>query len=292
VFAAGFGLVDAVNAPVTQYQIVGLAFAVAGMVMLVGCACLMNPRWHQSSGRIAAIAAGLSGTLVGAYLALAQIAEPEGLDTARLMLWLGIVLTAVGAGVVGWLQAPRSATAAQVGPVTKGLASILAAVGLLAGGAQWWYTNQYLPGKINPALAIHLDATEYGNFPSTDEPATHPRVYKVDVSIKNTSRTTIRAATSMFSVLRFPTRLDVIERAWWTLTPSEVDHGWRARQVEWAQRLHALHIAADTGGHHVQIDQPVLVAFAVRQVIAAAKAGTDLAVDPADVATVGGTLLP
>jgi hypothetical protein len=63
-------------------------------------------------------------------------------------------------------------------------------------------------------------------------------------------------------------------------------------QTLWAQRLHALHIAANTGGHHVQIDQPDLVAFAVRQVIAAARAGTDLVLTPTDVATAGGTLLP
>lgn len=85
--------------------------------------------------------------------------------------------------------------------------------------------------------------------------------------------------------------LEVVERVWRPLTPSEVDHGWRACQVEWADRLHAVHIAADFAGHHVQIDQPDLVAFAVRRVIAAAHADTDLALDPADVATAGGTLL-
>lgn len=86
--------------------------------------------------------------------------------------------------------------------------------------------------------------------------------------------------------------LDVIERVWQPLTPFEVDHGWRACQVEWALRLHAVHVAATTAGHHVQIDQPALVAFVLRQVIAAARAGTDLALDPSDVAAAGGTLLP
>jgi pimeloyl-ACP methyl ester carboxylesterase len=86
--------------------------------------------------------------------------------------------------------------------------------------------------------------------------------------------------------------LDVIERVWQPLTPFEVDHGWRACQVEWARRLQAVHIAATTAGHHVQIDQPALVAFAIRQVLAATQAGTDLALDPSDVAAAGGTLLP
>ena len=85
--------------------------------------------------------------------------------------------------------------------------------------------------------------------------------------------------------------LDVVERVWRPLTPSEVDHGWRACQVEWAERLHAVHIAANTAGHHVQIDQPELVAFAVRRVIASARADTGLTLDAADVATAGGTLL-
>lgn len=85
--------------------------------------------------------------------------------------------------------------------------------------------------------------------------------------------------------------LDVIERVWRPLTPAEVDHGWRACQVEWAERLHAVHIAANTAGHHIQIDQPELVAFAVRRVIAASRADTGLTFDAGEVATAGGMLL-
>jgi len=81
------------------------------------------------------------------------------------------------------------------------------------------------------------------------------------------------------------------ERAWRPLTPTEADHGWRARQVQWARRLNAVHIAADTGRHHVQGHQPDLVAYLVGQVIAANRTGGRVTLDPAHLTAAEGTRL-
>lgn len=84
---------------------------------------------------------------------------------------------------------------------------------------------------------------------------------------------------------------EVIERAWQPLTATEADQGWRARQVEWAHRLDATHIAANHAGHHVQMDQPDLAAMVVRAVVQAARRDVDLELSAADVLRAGGHLL-
>lgn len=84
---------------------------------------------------------------------------------------------------------------------------------------------------------------------------------------------------------------DTVARYWQPLTVDEVDHGWRACQREWARRLAAVHIAADTAGHHVQVDQPALVAYVVRAVLAAARDDTELHIDPTELRAAGGQRL-
>lgn len=84
---------------------------------------------------------------------------------------------------------------------------------------------------------------------------------------------------------------EVVERAWQPLTMAEVDDGWRECQREWARRLGSLHIAADTAGHHVQIDQPGLVALVVDAVVGAAREHRPVVIDRADIASAGGQLL-
>jgi pimeloyl-ACP methyl ester carboxylesterase len=86
--------------------------------------------------------------------------------------------------------------------------------------------------------------------------------------------------------------LDIIDRYWQPLTPAEVDRGWHTCQVEWARRLHAIHIAAKTGGHLLHKSQPELVAFVIRQVLIAARHDIDLTLDPTHIAIVGGVRLP
>lgn len=84
---------------------------------------------------------------------------------------------------------------------------------------------------------------------------------------------------------------DIVARYWQPLTVAEVDHGWRVCQREWARRLAAVHVAADTAGHHVQVDQPALVAYVMRAVLIAARADADLLIDPAELGAAGGRRL-
>lgn len=84
---------------------------------------------------------------------------------------------------------------------------------------------------------------------------------------------------------------EVIERAWKPLTVAEADDGWRECQREWARRLGAVHVAADVAGHHVQIGQPGLVALVIRAVLAAAREGRGVRIDPNELAAQGGQLL-
>jgi hypothetical protein len=74
------------------------------------------------------------------------------------------------------------------------------------------------------------------------------------------------------------------------LTLTEVDQRWQASQREWVRRLDAAHVVASTAGHFVHRDQPDLVAYVTSAVIDAARAGTPLDLDPADVAAHAGQL--
>lgn len=84
---------------------------------------------------------------------------------------------------------------------------------------------------------------------------------------------------------------EVIERAWKPLTVAEADDGWRECQREWARRLNAVHIAADTADHHVQIDEPGLVALAVRAVVAADNAERTVEISGDEVRAAAGQIL-
>ena len=74
------------------------------------------------------------------------------------------------------------------------------------------------------------------------------------------------------------------------LTLAELDEQWNVVQGEWAARLQALHLQAADAGHHVHLDAPELVAFVVREVVAAARAGRPVAFDADALAAVGGQL--
>lgn len=84
---------------------------------------------------------------------------------------------------------------------------------------------------------------------------------------------------------------EVVERAWRPLTVAEADDGWRECQREWVRRLDAVHVAADNAGHHVQIDEPGLVALVVDAVVTAARENRPVALDGDDIAAAAGQLL-
>ncbi|WP_181782101.1 alpha/beta fold hydrolase [Pseudonocardia pini] len=84
---------------------------------------------------------------------------------------------------------------------------------------------------------------------------------------------------------------EIVARAWQPLTVDEADTGWRECQRDWADRLDAVHIAADTAGHLISRDQPELVAAAVRAIHRAVTSGARQ-LDTTSITDAGGALLP
>ncbi|ANY05370.1 alpha/beta fold hydrolase [Pseudonocardia sp. HH130630-07] len=74
------------------------------------------------------------------------------------------------------------------------------------------------------------------------------------------------------------------------LTLAEVDAQWVEMQVEWTRRLSALHVVADTAGHHIYRDAPALTAFVVREVVDAARRRRPVRIDRDALAAVAGHL--
>ena len=72
----------------------------------------------------------------------------------------------------------------------------------------------------------------------------------------------------------------------------QLDELWQGYQRDWAHRLNARHVVADTAGHLVHRDQPDLVATVVTAVIEAARARKALHLDPTVITSSGGRVVP
>lgn len=82
-----------------------------------------------------------------------------------------------------------------------------------------------------------------------------------------------------------------LELYWAPLTMKQADHAWRERQQEWAQRIGAPLVIADTAGHFVHADQPELVVAMIDAVIGAWRRDEPLTLDREHVVTAGGYLV-
>ena len=74
-------------------------------------------------------------------------------------------------------------------------------------------------------------------------------------------------------------------------TLAEIDDLWQAWQREYANRFDALHVISASAGHTVHIEQPDLVALAVRAVLEAVRSGARPVLDPDQVQAAGGLLV-
>jgi len=72
------------------------------------------------------------------------------------------------------------------------------------------------------------------------------------------------------------------------LSPAEADERWQGLQRDWVARTRAAHVIAHKAGHSVHDEAPRLVAYLIDQVVAAARDGHGLVLDPTVVDTVGG----
>ncbi|MBP2371659.1 hypothetical protein [Pseudonocardia parietis] len=71
------------------------------------------------------------------------------------------------------------------------------------------------------------------------------------------------------------------------LTLDDVDQLWQDYQPDWAQHLSASQVIVETAGHFVHRDAPGLAAHVVQAVMAAARHGKPLQLDPVAVAEAG-----
>jgi pimeloyl-ACP methyl ester carboxylesterase len=75
------------------------------------------------------------------------------------------------------------------------------------------------------------------------------------------------------------------------LSLAELDQAWQEKQRQWVERLSAVQVIADTAGHLVHQEQPELAADVVRAVVAAAREGRDVHLDPLSVTASGGQIV-
>ena len=75
------------------------------------------------------------------------------------------------------------------------------------------------------------------------------------------------------------------------LTLADIDVQWREMQVEWVERLHAVHLIAHTAGHHIYEEEPELTATVVRAVVEAVRQGCPVALDADGIGAVGARLV-
>lgn len=209
VFASWVGVLDLLSAADLQYKLIGLAYAVAGLVLLAGSAVLARESWRRKRGRVAAVAAGGAGVFVGGYLLLMQYRAP-GLSPRRLppfpawAPWAAIVVVSLAAAVLGWWST-RAHAAEQLtwGAVGGRLLAGGLSITVLFGGVQWWYTQQYQPGTIAAALTV---TTELRPVPATaGENAGEPsnaHMFEGTITVKNVSSTKVLIVTSLYQVTR------------------------------------------------------------------------------------------
>jgi hypothetical protein len=203
------GLLDFLSAANLQYKLIGLVFAVAGLIMLTGTAVLVRERWRRKRGRVAAVAAGVAGVAVGGYLLLMQYRAPD-LSPSRLppfpawVPWAGVVLASVAGALLGWRSTKEHAdeqlTWTAIGkPLFAGGLSVT----VLLGGVQWWYTQQYQPNTIAAALTV---TTELRPAPASSAESAgdmpNPHMFEGTIKVKNVSDTKVQIVASLYQVTR------------------------------------------------------------------------------------------
>jgi hypothetical protein len=207
VFAFWVGVLDFLSAADFQYKLIGLAYAIAGLVLLASSAVIAREPWRRKRGRVAAVAAGVAGVFVGGYLLLMQYRAP-GLSPRRLppfpawVPWAAIVVVSLAAAVLGWWSTKAHAAEQLTWTAVGGrLFAGGLSVTVLFGGVQWWYTQQYQPGTIAAALTV---TTELRPAPATAGEnageSSDPHMFEGTITVKNVSSTKVLIVSSLYEV--------------------------------------------------------------------------------------------
>jgi hypothetical protein len=217
-FAAILGGWDASSAQGDQERLLGIIFAFAGFTMLAAGVCLLSRTWRDEWGRPLGIIAGAAGVGVGLYFAVSQLGYPGatllGIPIGHgRTFWFGVTLMAAAAVAIWRLPRPDSTATTHGGSVgdthqgqdggskrARTVATVLASVGalvtLLFGFLQFWYTNQYLPGKGGTALAVTSNLKELESGDQTGR----NRIFAATLKIKNISNTRTQILSSLYTM--------------------------------------------------------------------------------------------
>jgi MFS family permease len=181
-------------------MIIGLSFVSAQLlnvdrdwwpvVVAIGIAALVlfaALRLHWGSWKLALFSAAMLVAAYGFFLL--------GDHDERLIIWAAIVFASVLACVVLWrMQPPRVSISAP--RVLGGMAGFFT-LSALIGGAQLWYTSQYLPESLGASLSVQSHLTREGVQGGEE-------VVKLTLSIQNTGQTQAKILASLYRVTAAP----------------------------------------------------------------------------------------
>ncbi|MGY1697367.1 hypothetical protein ACI780_20905 [Geodermatophilus sp. SYSU D00814] len=198
------GLLDTMSAAGLRYKLIGLAFTVLGILLLTGCAVLLREPWRWKAGRVAAVAAGIAGALVGGYLLLMQYRAPAQAPSRLPPLpawapWASIVVASVAGAILGWRStkdyADEQVTWTALGRrlVAGGLS-----VTVLFSGVHWWYTQQYQPGMSAAVLTVTTELQPAASSSDTSS----PYLFEGTITVRNVSAVKVLIVASLYQVAK------------------------------------------------------------------------------------------
>jgi hypothetical protein len=133
--------------------------------------------------------------LSAALLTVSYLAFLAGDHDERLVFWVAIVFAAILASFTLWTaETPNVAISAV--KVLGGMAGFFT-LSALIGGAQLWYTSQYLPASLGASLSMDSRLTWLGRQGGEE-------VAELTLSIQNTGQTQAKILDSLYRVVAAP----------------------------------------------------------------------------------------
>ncbi len=169
VFGFLVGLRDAVGAGEFADKLMGLSFFIGALGLIAAMPALWGKRAHRSM----AVMGSILATAIPTTMAIAQWTNLE--HDLRLGTWLCVSML----GLTSFILLRLAKASLSI----KGLTTYLSAGALVTVG-QFWYTNQYVPFTISPALNVTTQTERIDATTATD--GAHP--LSVSVTVKNISK--------------------------------------------------------------------------------------------------------
>jgi hypothetical protein len=160
---------------------------IAASILVAGAVLVAGIGFHRGPWGLTVLAvAGLAFTY-GFFL--------SGDHDERLVFWVAIVFASGLACFALW-RAQRPKVSISATRVVGGLFGFFT-LSALIGGAQLWYTSQYLPASLGASLSVESQLTRLGTRGNAE-------VAKLTLSIENTAQTQAKVLGSLYRVTAAP----------------------------------------------------------------------------------------